>query len=134
MLDPTNIAIDRIKLAVGDTEAPFWLDDSVYEYALNTANYKENAAIKACANYILGVLSKNAHEKLVQIEIYGKEYFDSYKEFLLTVIRNPMSGNSSTIGYGGGVLKQTGSTLVAEGLVNIYKTPMCRRPKYGRGF
>lgn len=134
MLDPTNSAIDRVKLAVGDTEAPFWLDDSVYEYALIAANGKENMAIKACANYILGVLSKNAHEKLVQIEIYGKEYFDSYKEFLLTVIRNPMSGTSSSIAYGGGVLKQSSSEMVTNGLVNIYKTPMCRRPKYGRGF
>lgn len=134
MLDPTNSAIDRVKLAVGDTEAPFWLDDSVYEYALIAANGKENMAIKACANYILGVLSKNAHEKLVQIEIYGKEYFDSYKEFLLTVIRNPMSGTSSSIAYGGGVLKQPNSEMVTNGLVNIYKTPMCRRPRHGRGF
>lgn len=134
MLDPTNSAIDRIKLAVGDTEAPFWLDDSVYEYALQSANGNEKRAVKDCANHILGVLSRNAHEKLVQIEIYGKEYFDSYKEFLLTVIRNPMSGNSASLGYGGGVLKQTTSTLIADGQVNIYKTPLHRRRNCNGGF
>ena len=126
MLDPVNNPVHRIRLTCGDTEMPYWLEDSMYEYALSVANGNEKAATKQCAQYILAALSRNAHEKLVQIEIYGKEYFDNYKEFIQMVIKNPSSGNIAPIPYAGGVMKSEQSVLVSNGDVNIYKTPLNR--------
>ena len=126
MLDPANSAVDRVKLACGDTDKPYWLDDTVYKFSLESNNGNEKAAIRQCAYYILAQLSRNAHEKLVQIEIYGKEYFDNYKEFIQMVIKNPSCGNIAPIPYAGGVMKSEQSVLVSNGDVNIYKTPLNR--------
>lgn len=126
MLDPANSAIDRIKLACGDTEKPYWLDDSVYQHAITSNNGNEKSAIRQCAYYILAQLSRNAHEKLAQIEIYGKEYFDNYKEFIQMVIKNPSSGNVAPVPYAGGVMKSEQSQYVSNGDVNVYKTPLKR--------
>lgn len=124
MLDPVNNAIDRIRLSCGDTETPYWLEDSVYQYALTSSKDNEKAATKKCAQYILAALTRNAHEKLVQIEIYGSEYFENYRLFILSVIRDPSSGNVAPIPYGGGVMKEEQSQLIANGDVNICKSPV----------
>ena len=124
MLDPINNPVHRIRLTCGDTDMPYWLEDSMYEYALSVASGNEKAATKQCAQYILAALSRNAHEKLVQIEIYGREYFENYREFIMTVIRNPASGAVAPIPYGGGVMKEEQSSLVANGEVNGYKSPV----------
>jgi len=108
MLDPINNPVHRIRLTCGDTDMPYWLEDSMYEYALSVANGNEKAATKQCAQYILAALSRNAHEKLVQIEIYGREYFENYREFIMTVIRNPASGAVAPIPYGGAVPRASG--------------------------
>ena len=126
MLDPINNPVHRIRLTCGDTDMPYWLEDSMYEYALSVANGNEKAATKQCAQYILAALSRNAHEKLVQIEIYGKEYFDNYKEFIQMVIKNPSSGNVAPVPYAGGVMKSEQSQYVSNGDVNVYKTPLKR--------
>ena len=127
MLDPINDPVARIRLACGDTEQPYWLDDSTYQYALHQSNNNEKQATKQCAFYILAQLTRNAHEKLVQIEIYGREYFENYRDFIMMVIKNPMSGAVAPIPYGGGVMKEEASQLIANGEVNTYKTPMNRK-------
>jgi len=57
MLDPINDPVARIRLACGDTEQPYWLDDSTYQYALQQSNNNEKQATKQCAFYILAQLS-----------------------------------------------------------------------------
>lgn len=130
MLDPINNPVDRIRLTCGDTETPYWLENGMYEYALTVANGNEKAATKQCAQYILAALSRNAHEKLVQIEIYGREYFENYREFIMSVIRNPASGGVAPIPYAGGVMKEEPCQLIANGDVNTYKPPL--KTKRGR--
>ncbi len=90
--------IGKLRLRVADySDIPF-LPDSVYTQTLsdNSSNLPQCAII--LATYILGMLAFKTHRKMgLQLEVWGKEAFDSYKEFLLLTITNPAIMNVALV-------------------------------------
>ena len=82
--------VGKLRLRVSDlSDIPF-LPDSVYTQTLSETQGNIPSAAKICATYILGQLSFKTHRKMgLQLECWGKEAFDSYKEFLLLTTTNP---------------------------------------------
>lgn len=88
-IDPsTNLGKLRLRCAdYGDIP---YLPDSVYTQTLADNNDNLAQSAKICASYILGQLAFKTHRKMgLQLEVWGKEAFDSYKEFLLLTTTNP---------------------------------------------
>ena len=88
-IDPTT-DIGKLRLRCADiSDLPF-LPDSVYSQVLADSNGALPQAAKTCATYILGQLSFNTHRKMgLQLECWGSEAFDNYKQFLLLTVTNP---------------------------------------------
>lgn len=99
MIDPST-PVGKIRLMVSDiSDIPF-LPDSVYDQAIVDNEGNIPASAKQCATYILGILAFKTHRKMgLQLEVWGKEAFDSYKEFLLLVVTNPAFMSYSPIPY-----------------------------------
>lgn len=106
-IDPsTNLGKLRLRIAdVGDL--PF-LSDVVYTQTLtdNDDNLPRCAVI--LATYILGQLAFKTHRRMgVQLEVWGKEAFDSYKSFLLLTVKDPSFMEVYPIAYGSASLSTT---------------------------
>lgn len=83
----TNIG--RLRLRIADVSDLPFLPDAVYTQVLaDNSNNLPRSAI-TLATYILGMLAFKSHRKMAQLEVWGKESFDSYKEFLLLTTNNP---------------------------------------------
>lgn len=97
-LDPTsNIGIVRLRIA-DYSDIPL-LSDSVIQSVLEANSNNLANTARTCATYILGMLSHKTHRKLAQLEVWGKENFDSYKEFLFLTVSNPAFMTISPIPY-----------------------------------
>lgn len=98
-IDPST-PVGKIRLMVSDlSDIPF-LPDSVYSQALLDNNNNIPQSAKQCSMYILGMLAFKTHRKMgLQLEVWGKEAFDSYKEFLILVTTNPAFLSYSPIPY-----------------------------------
>lgn len=93
--------VGKLRLRCGDiSDLPF-LDDATYNSVYEENDADLNRAAKQCATYILAQLSFKTHRKLAQLEVWGKESFDSYKEFLLLTINNPAFMSIAPIAYSG---------------------------------
>ena len=88
-LDPTsNIGIVRLRIA-DYSDLPY-LNDVVIQSVLDSNSDDIPKSAKTCALYILGMLSHKTHRRMSPaLEVWGKEAFDSYKEFLLLTVSNP---------------------------------------------
>lgn len=102
IIDPTS-NIGKLRLRCGDYNEIGIMPDSVYQSVLDDNENNLNASARVMAMYILGALSKDSHRKLVQIEVWGKEAFDSYKEFLMLTFKDPAFMNLAPIPYSGGL-------------------------------
>lgn len=87
----------RLRCAdVGDLP---YLPSAVYTQALADAGGNMPQAAKTCSIYILGLLSQKTRRRLNQLEVYGSEAFQQYKEFLLLTVSNPAFMSVAPIPY-----------------------------------
>ncbi len=93
--------IGKVRLRCGDiTDLPF-LPDEVYASAVTESSGNLAKAAQTCAQYLLAMFAVGAsHKKMVQLEIWNKERFDAYRQFLLDTISNPAFMSYSPIPYG----------------------------------
>lgn len=88
-IDPTT-DIGKVRLRVADVSDLPFLPDSVYTQAISDADGNLPQAAIRCATYILGQLAFKTHRKMgLQLEVWGAEAFQNYKEFLLQTVTNP---------------------------------------------
>lgn len=98
-IDPsTNLG--KLRLRVGDWSDLPYLPDSVYTQTLIDNDDNLNTSTLIIAKYILGMLAYKTHRKMgLQLEIWGQEAFQNYKEFLLLTVTNPAFMSIAPIPY-----------------------------------
>lgn len=99
MILDLNNPVSMMRLRCGDTRDIPVLPDEVYERSLADKNGDVKSASILCAQYILATLAFKSHQKMMGLEIWGKEAFDSYKEYLIMVTKNPDFSGISPIPY-----------------------------------
>ena len=101
---------DMGDLAMGEDQLQ---SDEGYQFYINKytdkdGNYNFKKALMASAMSILAVLQKTAfHQRVGQEDVYGKELFDSWLEFIKLLQNNKFNGGGSPVVYFGGVLRST---------------------------
>lgn len=89
VIDPTT-NLGRLRLRCADFSSIPYLPDSVYLQTLVDQGNDLPRTAKICATYILGMLAFKTHRKMgLQLEVWGREAFESYKEYLLMLVSNP---------------------------------------------
>ena len=89
VIDPTT-NLGRLRLRCADYSDLPILPDAVYLQTLIDVNNSLPQAAKLCASYLLGTLAFKTHRKMgLQLEVWGREAFESYKEYLLLIVTNP---------------------------------------------
>lgn len=85
-----STAVGKLRMRLGDVSDLPFLSDAIYSAVYTEEGSNLNRAVVTCGTMILAQLSYKAHRKMgLQLEIWGKEMFDSYKEFLLLTVSNP---------------------------------------------
>lgn len=97
-LDPTS-NIGKVRLRCADYSDLPYFPDSVYQSVLDDNDDNLPRTAKVMATYILGMLSSRTHRKLNQLEVWGNEAFQAYKEFLLLTVKDPAFMDVSPIPY-----------------------------------
>jgi len=101
-LDLSN-PIDQIRLRVGDYLDLPYLPDSAYQHALEQTSNDVSRATILCAQWILAQLAFGAHRRMAQLEVYGNQMFDQYKQYLVMITKDPLISQICPIPYAGGV-------------------------------
>lgn len=98
-------AVDRVRLKVGDTNELQIFPDALYQQVLDTNNADEAATALEMAQYILGYISQSGfRERASAYEVYGREWLQSYLDFLKTFLLS--SGTAAALNakiYAGGI-------------------------------
>ncbi len=89
-IDPTT-PIGKVRLRIGDFGPLPLLTDADIQSALDDNNGNVPRASALAAHYILALISRKTHQKLVSMEVWGAEHFDNYLKFLKATILNPLS-------------------------------------------
>lgn len=98
-----NTPEGKLRMRLGDTSDIPFIPSSVYTSVYADSGDNLVASTKALGSMILGQLAFRTHRKMgLQLEVWGKEAFDSYKEFLLLTINNPAFMDLSPIPYSAG--------------------------------
>jgi hypothetical protein len=79
----------KVRLRVGDAGDLQIFPSAVYTGALTDCSNNLPRTAKLVAQYILGALTAQTHQKLAQIEVFGGEWFDNYLAFVKATILNP---------------------------------------------
>lgn len=104
--DPSNNAIDRVRLAVGDIwDDMEMLTDADYQYFLDRNDGNENRATMDAIKAILFKLARMTRERTGDIEVYGGEWFSNYYKMLLLLLKDPNASISLAVPYAGGISK-----------------------------
>lgn len=103
VFDPANSATDRIRLKIGDVNDLQYFPDNIYQYYLSVNSNNESKTAKDMAMMILALLARNAKERLVQIEVYGTDYFNNYRQFLYDFLKDPRTSFQVAMPYAGGI-------------------------------
>lgn len=98
IIDPTT-PIGKIRLRIADTLDISYLSDSTIQSTLDDCDGNLKVAARTCALYILGQLAHKSHRKMAQLEVWGAEAFNSYKEFLMLTASNPSFMDFSPVPY-----------------------------------
>src|SRR5438874_8344981 len=98
LLNPTT-PIGKMRLRVGDYSDFPLMPDEVYQSALDDCQGYLPRACVLMAQYILASLTSQTHQKLVQIEVYGGEWFNNYLAFVKATILNPNLMQSTPLPY-----------------------------------
>ena len=98
-------AVDRVRLKVGDTNELQIFPDTLYQSVLDKNNADEAATALEMAQYILGYISQHGfRERSGAYEVYGREWLQSYMDFLKTFLLS--SGTAAALNakiYAGGI-------------------------------
>jgi hypothetical protein len=81
--------IGKMRLRVGDYSDFPLMPDEVYVSALSDCQDNLPRACVLVATYILASLTSQTHQRLVQVEVYGSEWFENYLKFVKATILNP---------------------------------------------
>ena len=92
--------IDRIRLTIGDTDPDNPLISSQWYQWYLSKDYTENAVALEIARKILAMYAGEGARQRGQVEVYGKERFDSYLQWLKDLVANGIT--SAPIPYAGG--------------------------------
>lgn len=93
--------VGKLRTRVGDwTDIPY-LPDEVYEGVISENNGNLQQASIQCAQYILAQMAYSGRRKMNGLEVYGKEVYDAYKDFLMTIIKNPAFLGFAPVPYSG---------------------------------
>lgn len=101
--NPADSALDRIRLAVGDTLPQPILDDDTYQWLLDKYQDNETRAAIDAAQMILFNLTRYVRERTGDIEVYGGNFFDNYRDALMEWLRNPNLSSIVAMPYAGGI-------------------------------
>lgn len=88
VIDPTT-PIGKLRLRVADYSDLPLFPDSVYQATFDDCGGSVQKASVRMAQYILGMLASQTHQKLAQIEVFGGEWFTQYMAFVKATILNP---------------------------------------------
>lgn len=109
LLDLQN-PVSLLRLRLGDTkDYPQMLPDEVYCKTLEDCKGNLKAATVLCGQYILVQLAFKTHQKMGMLELWGRESYISYKDYLTSVIKNPDFSGISPIPY-----SATGSSPISK--------------------
>ena len=93
--------VGKVRTRVGDWSDLPYLPDSVYSDVISENNGNLQRASVQCAQYILAQLSFSGHRKLANLEVWGKDVTDSYRQFLMMLIKEPSLNAYAPIPYNG---------------------------------
>lgn len=111
VIDPST-PLGVLRLRCGDLSDIPWLPDSVYTQTLTDSNNNIPRTAKTCAQYILAQLAFKTHRKVgLQLEVFSKEAFDSYRQFLIMTIKDPAFMDITFLPYGSSLSNDTQSPL-----------------------
>jgi len=97
----TNVG--KVRMRIGDvTDLPY-LSDDVISTVISDSNNNLVQASKICAQYILAQLAYSTHSKMNQLEVWGAESFNNYKQFLVLLVKDPLTSGYAPIPYGAGL-------------------------------
>lgn len=92
--------VGKVRLRIGDvSDLPFLPDEVINNTIKDSSGNLPNAA-RTCAQYILAQLAFKSHKKMVQLEIWGAEAYQNYRDFLVTTVTNPSFMSFVPIPYG----------------------------------
>lgn len=90
----------KLRMRLGDTSDIPFLPSSVYSSVYEEQGENLPASAKALGSMILAQLAFKTHRKMgLQLEIWGKEAFDSYSKFLIMTVTNPAFMDISPLPY-----------------------------------
>lgn len=88
-LDPSS-PIGMIRLRIADWSDIPILSDAIIQSALTQNDNNVPRAAKLCAQYVLGSLTNKVHRKMsLQLEVFGSEWYQNYRDFLVLTVTNP---------------------------------------------
>lgn len=94
---------DKLRLRVGDYNEPLLLPTRVYTQTLAENNGSVQKSTPIIATYLLAIFAQQTHQKMNYLEVWGRERYESYKDWLLKVVLNPMLNQTSPIPYTGAI-------------------------------
>ena len=93
--------VGKVRTRVGDWSDLPYLPDSVYSDVITENNGNLQRASVQCAQYILAQLSFGGHRKLANLEVWGGESFQQFRQFLVMLIKEPALNAYAPIPYNG---------------------------------
>lgn len=99
VIDPsTNVG--KLRLRCADYSDLPYLPDIVYSQTLSDNDNNIPRSAKICATYILGMLAHKTHRSMgLQLQVWGNQAFEQYKQYLLLTIKDPSFMDISPIPY-----------------------------------
>jgi hypothetical protein len=90
----------KLRMRLGDVSDLPFLPDSLYESVYAESNNNVSRSVVVCGQMILAQLAFKTHRKIsLQLEVWGKESFDSYRSFIILAVTNPNFMDISPIPY-----------------------------------
>lgn len=104
-LDPTNNAVDRVRILVGDIDpSDVELDEVLYQYFLDVNSDDENLAAVQALKALVAKYAKACEEVVGDVEVKFKERYEGYSDLLDKFLKDPSFGILGTIQlYAGGL-------------------------------
>lgn len=118
-----NNAVDRVRLAIADTNVPSFLSDAEIQYYLNKHSNNEVSTVKSCAFVILGKLSLTSTNSRVDVlQEDRRQIAGDYLTFIKLAITNPLTALMNIRTIAGGVSLSDMAANNANPDNNIVKT------------
>lgn len=83
-----NNPVCRVRVAIGDAETPYLLDDAVIQYLIDN-NTTENEAILKAVQAAMTATLKHIDEKTDEAEAKWSQLYDHYRQLFTDLTTNP---------------------------------------------